>query len=68
MPTIRLSPDLDEALERVVPAEFRGGRKSELRAAYAIRRFIAAAVQDDVSTRPDTYTITENNPEASSDT
>lgn len=39
--TIRLTKELDEALQRVVPEELRGKRKAEIRVYSALREFLS---------------------------
>ncbi len=43
--TIRLSREIDEALQAVLPVELRGPRKAEIRVATALREFLAVAEQ-----------------------
>ena len=37
---VKLNKDLDESLQTVLPREFRGKRKSELRVNHVVRQFI----------------------------
>lgn len=53
--TIRIDPDLDHQLEAVLPQELQGKRKTELRVATGLRRFLESVSTTDKGTsRPAT--------------